>query len=247
MPLSKLKAYFISLICESIFAGIYTFLFCVSLYLLLRHGKPRKTNIVILVLTVVMYCLSVVHLAICFQINLAALFEQKAALLENTDRGNLNTSFSIFACAPIAAETLNCIIGDSIVIWRTWVLWNRNHRITYFPCTLLLGGTVAGILMVRAMYISLARETPFNSNATFAVIAFCALTTTINLYAILAIGYRVWTHSRAMKVAGSKGIGDMGGFYTRIILIFVESGFVYCAFPTLMLILFRTSSNGSSS
>ncbi|KAF5370182.1 hypothetical protein D9757_010631 [Collybiopsis confluens] len=239
--LSQSEAYFISLICGSILAGLYTFLFCVALFLQLRQREKGRTNIIILVLTIVMYCLSVVHMSFCFQVNWSALFGEEH---ENpdSDQDESETSYYIVSCIPIGAEILNCIIGDAIVIWRTWVLWNRECRVIYVPFALLLGGAVAGILMFRSIFISVAEESSFFDPGTrITLTAFCTLTTTINIYAIMAIGYRVWSHTRAMKALGSAGVG---GFYRRIFLIFVESGFVYCALPILMIILFCAENSG---
>ncbi|KIK55790.1 hypothetical protein GYMLUDRAFT_248382 [Collybiopsis luxurians FD-317 M1] len=247
---SQPKSYFISLFCEALSGGLYTFLFCMALYLLLRQRKlrPGKGNVVMLAATVLMYLLSILHLAFSFKLNFVALFEQKAAQAQSKNPESVETTLNIFACTPIAAETLNCLLGDSIVIWRTWVLWNRDWRIIYFPCGLLLGAAVAGAFMVRAMYISLTGPgSLFNVSTTAAVMAFCVLTTTINVYAIVAIGYRAWIHSRTMKIiSGGEDliVGGLGGRYSRIFLVFVESGFIYSIALILMMILFGAYNNG---
>ncbi|KIK55821.1 hypothetical protein GYMLUDRAFT_832279 [Collybiopsis luxurians FD-317 M1] len=196
-----------------------------------------------LAVTIFMYCLSILHLAFSLKINLVALFDQKTAQAESASSKSLETTENIFACTPIAAETLNCILGDSIVIWRTWMLWNRNWQIIFFPCALLSGVVVAGAFLVRAMFLSLAGPSLFNTNTTAAVVTFCVLTTMINVYAIIAIGYRAWKHSRLVSGAGGLIIGGLSGRYSTIFLIFVESGFIYSIVPILMMILFSTSDN----
>ncbi|KAJ4483749.1 hypothetical protein J3R30DRAFT_1826333 [Lentinula aciculospora] len=200
------------------------------------------------VITVIMYCLSMLHLALSFEINLVALFEQKASSpMEGIPKSIENTE-NAFACTPIAAEALNCIIGDSIVIWRTWTLWNHSWKVIYFPCALLLGGMVAAGILVHAIFISLVGQSLFNPQTTAAMIVFCILTAMINFYAIVVIGYRAWSHNRDMKVfSGSGGVvmGRFGGRYLRIFLIFIESGFIYCIVPVLMMILFAASDNGT--
>jgi hypothetical protein len=195
-------------------------------------------------MTVIMYCLSIIHLAFSFKINLVALFDQKAA---QTQSKSLENTENIFACTPIAAETLNCILGDSVVIWRTWVIWNRNRRVIYFPCALLLGGIVASVLVVRAMFMSFSEPTLFNANTKFTMGAFCVLTTMINVYAIIAIGYRVWVHGQAMKAFSGQSHGIFSRLahgYLDVFLIFLESGFIYCIVPISTMILFGTSNNG---
>ncbi|KAJ3852665.1 hypothetical protein EV368DRAFT_82325 [Lentinula lateritia] len=219
--LSQPKAYFVSLFCEAIFAGAPTALFC------------------LLILDSVV--------AFSFQINLVALFDQKAsAPLDGVPKSVENTE-NVSACTPIAAETLNCIVGDSIVIWRTWTLWNRSWKVIFFPCALLLGGTVSAGFLIHAMFISLVGQTLFNPKTISAMVAFGILTTMINFYAIIVIGYRAWSHDREMKVftrSGSVIMGRFGGQYLRIFLIFIESGFIYCIIPVLMVILFGVANNG---
>ncbi|KIK55779.1 hypothetical protein GYMLUDRAFT_248375 [Collybiopsis luxurians FD-317 M1] len=243
--LSQPKAYFISLFCEAIFVGIYTFLFCAALYLLRRRReKNGRTNLIMLFATIVMYCLSIVHVAFSYQINLVALFDQKVAQADSATPKSVETTENIYACTPIVAETLNCIIGDCIVIWRTWVLWNRNWKIIYFPCALLLGAIVASAFLVRSVLIALAGPTIFNEATIASMIASCILMMGVNVYAIIAIGYRVWSHSRTMKVfSGTETSvsGGLGGKYLGVLFIFVESGFIYSIIPIAEMVLFGTT------
>ncbi|GAW05601.1 hypothetical protein LENED_007469 [Lentinula edodes] len=224
--LSQPKAYFVSLFCEAIFAGLYTFY---TVIVIRRHHRKRhenRTKNVMTAMTVIMYCLSMLHLAFSFQINLVALFDQKAsAPLDGVPKSVENTE-NVSACTPIAAETLNCIVGDSIVIWR---------------------GIVSAGFLVHAIFISLVGQTLFNPKTIGAMVAFGILTTMINFYAIIVIGYRAWSHDRQMKVFTSSGsliMGRFGGQYLRIFLIFIESGFIYCIIPVLMVILFGVANNG---
>ncbi|KAJ3827459.1 hypothetical protein EV361DRAFT_265832 [Lentinula raphanica] len=244
--LSQPKAYFISLFCEAIFAGLNTFLFCAAMYLLLQRRKkhPRGPKNAMIAMTIIMYCLSMLHLAFSLEINLVALFDQKASAPTGDVPKSAENTENVFACTPIAAETLNCLLGDCIVIWRTWTLWNRSWKVILIPCALLLGGIVAGGLFVHAIFVSLVGTSLFNQQTIGAMIAFGLLTSMVNFYAILAIGYRAWTHSRYMKVFSSSGSHVIGTQYLTIFLIFVESGFIYCTVPVLMVILFSASNNG---
>ncbi|KAJ3733840.1 hypothetical protein DFJ43DRAFT_198007 [Lentinula guzmanii] len=246
--LSQPKAYFVSLFCEAIFAGLYTFLFCAAMYLLLHRRKrhPNGAKNVMIVMTVIMYCLSMLHLAFSLKINLVALFDQEASTPTDSIPKSAENTENVFACTPIAAEALNCILGDSIVIWRTWTLWNSSWKVIYLPCILLLGGLVAAGFLVHAMFISLVGQSLFNPQTIGAIVAFGVLTSMINFYAIVLIGYRAWTHTQHMKVfSGSESLASgFGGHYLSIFLIFVESGFIYCTVPVLMMILFGVSNNG---
>lgn len=32
-----------------------------------------------------------------------------------------------------------CVLGDGIIAWRAWVLWNRNRMVLIGPTVLLVG------------------------------------------------------------------------------------------------------------
>ncbi|KAJ3931792.1 MAG: hypothetical protein NXY57DRAFT_1038910 [Lentinula lateritia] len=70
------------------------------------------------ILTVVMYCISAVHLALSARMNLAALFTQKAA---DVGEALYDVQGSPFYFGQVAFEVINCVLGDTIVTWRTWV------------------------------------------------------------------------------------------------------------------------------
>lgn len=83
---------------------------CADYGIIVSHHRKRhenRTKNVMTAMTVIMYCLSMLHLAFSFQINLVALFDQKAsAPLDGVPKSVENTE-NVSACTPIAAETLN--------------------------------------------------------------------------------------------------------------------------------------------
>lgn len=51
--------------------------------------------------------------------------------------------------AQFAMEGANYIIGDAVVIWRLWAVWNRDLRICIVPVSFLVGA--AGMLLVLVL------------------------------------------------------------------------------------------------
>ncbi|RDX44029.1 hypothetical protein OH76DRAFT_1123452 [Lentinus brumalis] len=223
------KAYFVALLCEAILHGVYTVLFAGTMYLLLAPGRKRRTkrtslaNVNMTILTVIMYSLSTAHLALSMQQNLIAFFEQQAAdgrLSILNDQGN-----PLVYC-QIAIEVVNCLLSDSIVCWRTWVLWARSYKVIALPALCILGGLASGLGLVRAFVISPPGQAVYSDEIMQWFSAVAALTCVANLYAISAISYKAWRSLQALRVLKNSSTHG-GGYHRTILLIFIESGAIY--------------------
>ncbi|KAJ4473729.1 hypothetical protein J3R30DRAFT_713404 [Lentinula aciculospora] len=238
--LSLSESYFLSVFCEGIFHGMYTTLFCGAMYLLLRRHKRKEiTNIIMTLLTVIMYCISTVHLALSVRMNLVALFVQKAADGGETlydDQG------SPLYFGQVAFEVINCVLGDSIVTWRTWVLWGRDWRIIYFPCFLMVGSAVTGSVMVYQFSLSPPGQPNFSNNTTVWFSVFGGFSFLTNLYAVVVISLKTWLHQRKMKRLCVDVIVNGPRYYGALFLV-IESGGIYCLAVILVIIFFVQSSN----
>ena len=108
-----------------------------------------------IVLTVLMYCMSTVHIALALQVNLIAFFDQHAiegGLTILDEQGDalvwvqimlelLNVGCPAFSSyVMLTSSPDQCLMGDSIVCWRTWVLWGRDYRVLIFPGLCITGG-----------------------------------------------------------------------------------------------------------
>ncbi|KAH9933641.1 uncharacterized protein BXZ73DRAFT_101025 [Epithele typhae] len=235
------KAYFIAMFCEAILHGAYTVLTGGALYLLLNKRRPQRmarTNIIMIVLTVLMYCMSTVHIALALRVNLIAFFEQHAIEGGTTI---LDDQGSPLVWVQIGLELLNCLLGDSIVCWRTWVLYSRNWKILIFPATCIVGGLVSGI----GMTIALARSPPggqlFSGSITLWFAFFGVLTCIANLYSVAMIAWKAWTNARTMR---AMKVIISGGTYVSAVLLIVESGAIYCVALIITVALFLVDNNG---
>ncbi|KAH7873037.1 uncharacterized protein C8R40DRAFT_414280 [Lentinula edodes] len=238
--LSLPKSYFLSVFCEGIFHGMYTTLFCSAMYLLLHRRKSKRiTNTIMTILTVVMYCISTVHLALSVRMNLVALFTQKAADGGETlydDQG------SPLYFGQVAFEVINCVLGDSIVTWRTWVLWGRDWRAIYFPCFLMVGSSVTGSVMVYQFSLSPPGQPNFSNNTTIWFSIFGGFSFLTNFYAVIVISLKTWLHQRKMKRVCVDVLVNGPRYYGALFLV-IESGGIYCIAVILVIIFFVQSSN----
>ncbi|EIM91636.1 uncharacterized protein STEHIDRAFT_128452 [Stereum hirsutum FP-91666 SS1] len=171
-----------------------------------------------------MYSLSTAHMSISLSQNLIGFFEQDAA------RGGitiLNDQGSPLVYSQIAIEITNCLLGDSIVIWRAWVLWGRNWKIIYLPCTLILAGAGSGGVLVHAFSLSPSGQEVYSNLIIRWFAIFAGVTFTTNLYVVCAISYRIWIHRRQMAHLGDTVVISGGKYFSALFLL-IESGAVYC-------------------
>ncbi|PIL32198.1 hypothetical protein GSI_05443 [Ganoderma sinense ZZ0214-1] len=244
-PLSK--AYFVALFCEAILHGFFTALAAGAIYLLLRKRAQEKKrgekntspNTLMLFLTVLMYSLSTVHIALSCRQNLIAFFDQHAA---DGGLSILNDQGNPIVFIQIAVEVINCLLGDSIVAWRAWVLWGRNYRIIIPAMVCILGGLVSGIGMVHAFAVSPPGEEVYNNDITNWFLSFGALTCISNVYCVIVIGYKAWATFHFLR-KHSRGVIH-GGTYHGALLVIIESGVLYSVVLIVTVILFATDNNG---
>lgn len=116
-----------------------------------------------------------------------------------------------------------------MVVWRTWVIWGKNHNIIIFPTICAIGGIgrissfrsfvsrsdvtassiVSGIGLVRSFANVPTGEAIYNSDVNNWFSSFGALTCAINIYAVAAISYKTWYGSKQLS-AGSAADTSQG-------------------------------------
>ena len=114
-------------------------------------------NLVMVALTLLMYCMSTAHIALVLKVDLMAFFDEHATegrftilneqedplhwvqnMLEIINVSDLTSSLWDYANNG-HFNLAQCVIGDSIVCWRTWVLWGRDWRVLTFPLVCIVG------------------------------------------------------------------------------------------------------------
>ncbi|KAJ3769749.1 hypothetical protein FB446DRAFT_774150 [Lentinula raphanica] len=211
--LSLPESYFLSIFCEGIFHGMYTTIFCSAMYLLLQKRRRKGlTNMI----------MSTVHLALSLRMNLVALFKQKAA---DGQESLYDDQGSPLYFGQVAIEVINCVLGDSIVTWRTWVLWARDWKMIYLPCLLMLGSS--GSVMVYEFSLSPPGQPNFSNTTTIWFSIFGGFSFLTNLYAVVVILIKTWLHRRKMSRLCVDVVVNGPRFYSALFMI-IESGGIYC-------------------
>ncbi|KAF8260605.1 hypothetical protein EI94DRAFT_1706178 [Lactarius quietus] len=140
----------------------------------------------------------------------------------------------------VAQEVLfitNSLIGDAILIWRLWVIWNRNFWLCFPFIILCIATGVTGYTALGHLAALTPSDTVFLARVHNWLIATWALSMATQFGATLLIGYQFW---RSIKW-NAKGIRSSR---IAVLWILVESGALYSVM-TIFLLGFSSTNTGA--
>ncbi|KAK1228206.1 hypothetical protein PQX77_008752 [Marasmius sp. AFHP31] len=226
--------------------AIYLVLFCWAMRLQtsrkqLRNPSPAK--IVLLILTIILFLSSTALWAMnVSQLTIATkgffLNYPTLGLLERNIE--LNGDIRVFGLPMEALFLSNMILGDSVVIWRAWVLCQntRMQRLVYIPIVMLLTGFAFMVIALEC----LSANGYGNQSAIPVGAKVCqwgepiawGISLVTNFVSTCLIAVRAWEHRQFLrKSAALKGTRS-----EKILIVLTESGFIYCLFWLTQLNLF---------
>lgn len=132
-----------------------------------------------------------------------------------------------------AVSDLNALVADCIIIWRAWVVWGQDWKITVVPIISTMLYTAFSIIAIYQTTTSTSFGAVGVDYAT--ALYSCTLATTI--FCTGAIIYRV--------VAVSRGSGQSLRSYKGVVEILVESSALYCISTLFALIAYVKSGPAS--
>ncbi|THU76575.1 hypothetical protein K435DRAFT_970318 [Dendrothele bispora CBS 962.96] len=193
---------------EGVLYGLLSLLTFIAVYLLIRKGlRNSVARLILLTATFVMFGCS------------TAIFAEDANV-------NIQQMKALGPSAPdldkIMKDDLilqNYILGDGIVVWRAWILFDRYSPFRFLLATCLLGTFVSAI--VDGVLVARIDSEELGSRR-FLLTVMLLIT---NLTATLLIGYKTWMYRRFFKNHDSNRSKSQ---IEKILIILVESGLVYC-------------------
>ncbi|KAK7447457.1 hypothetical protein VKT23_014166 [Stygiomarasmius scandens] len=134
--------------------------------------------------------------------------------------------------------SLNYFFSDAVVVWRAWVLVNRQCRIVL---SILMIGSTAALASMIASDLPIPNSVFGSMAVTTTAILLPFLLT--NVVATMMIGYKFWHHRQALRNSSqlpdnliAEQISEPQNEVQKILLIIVESGFLYLILWTFALI-----------
>ncbi|KAJ7592240.1 hypothetical protein C8J56DRAFT_1131770 [Mycena floridula] len=129
----SLKEILIEIAVEFVLYGIYSLLVLIVLYKLWTNKARLAARHILIAAAISMFVASTIQISL----DLAVWLIQLPTLgfdPPNIERSLIN--MDIFVATIIR---LNYLIGDSIVVWRAWVLWTNHSRVHMLLCICLFG------------------------------------------------------------------------------------------------------------
>ncbi|KAI0320377.1 hypothetical protein OF83DRAFT_1169408 [Amylostereum chailletii] len=242
---SQPSVYFATLYAESLLHGIYTVLFGLAVYAIVR-GKvslPSNANLDfpskkskrrlewkgfwLMMVTIAMFCVATIHSAIGLRQAFSELVVEDGVVIFN------NSPASPWEYTKLALEVVNCVLGDVIVLWRVLKIGfplGVNYLALCSLLCLFAGSAVAGIGMVFTASRTISSDDIVHEPLNAWIIAWSSLTLATNVFAT-AIIFRTWFGT-------AHGVADKKPLHHQILATMIESGCFYSCTFALFLVLF---------
>ncbi|KAJ6460330.1 hypothetical protein C8R45DRAFT_1180546 [Mycena sanguinolenta] len=140
-------------IVECIFCSAYSIFFAIAVYSIFRKGLKSRASIVMLCVVVYLYASSVAQWAVNVWTVLqgihSLLMVPGVPIADRPDLANAN-----LAKSGIPMQTLwvfSMIVGDSVVVWRTWAVYMHRVLAILIPSILLFMSLIFGLIDLGCM------------------------------------------------------------------------------------------------
>ncbi|KAL1696382.1 hypothetical protein GGG16DRAFT_43478 [Schizophyllum commune] len=137
----------------------------------------------------------------------------------------------------LLALDITLLVCDAIVVWRAWVLWQDN-RIVKIILSLCMASNVVGVV-AHLIWYAVAYLDDTAPILSLLMVTIPLLLT--NLVATILVGLQVWYYRRNIKSVASPWRKKTR--VEKILVLLLESGFVYCL---LWLVSLALEVDGSS-
>jgi len=176
---------------------------------------------------IVLYCLATTHISLVLARAIQGFI--------NHDEGNTVLYFADIARPINRSKDMvyitMIVLADSVVLWRCYIVWNKNLFVIALPTIMIIGTAISGYTAVGHWF----QKDPL-AGAQAAIhwaVAMLAMSMTTNIILTILTAGRIWYMSRK--------VGNLSGNtpYNKIILLIVESGLVMGVSKIIEFVLFQ--------
>jgi len=140
------RAEFFALWVETLLYGIFFSYFLQSIGLLTWKRSGARINLVLIFVSLSIFALATTHLILVLcRSQQAFIFQRDAPGGPIAYWSNLQSGLEV---SQASSQTAISIIGDGMVIYRVWVVYNRNYKVLVLPILSFIGTTVCSIASV---------------------------------------------------------------------------------------------------
>ncbi|KAG9007469.1 hypothetical protein FRB93_007884 [Tulasnella sp. JGI-2019a] len=150
--------------------------------------------------------------------------------------------FLLAACAFCA---------DSLMLWRIFVVWNRDKRIIVVPILTLATGTISCIFLVAFDIMAVSRYQDPVFQAQVQGLSIAAFSTNIisTWYYTICICYKLWSAERKSGVVHDYDVSTgtrRASPYSRIIKALIQSGMLYSMTEAVLMLCIITGNTAGN-
>ncbi|KAF8075762.1 hypothetical protein FPV67DRAFT_381510 [Lyophyllum atratum] len=222
--------------------GVFMLLFSSSTLMLLNRGLTFRATRVWLAVTTTVFLLETVYWIAGITMvasQMRGVFIDTVGVVDRATLEGLNRRVAWIPTLQQWMYQLLIVMSDGVLVWRTWVICPEQQRTRIALCALLVGtmGATLGCLVLNSN-ISSALQANQSPNleliSTRLVDASLALSLATNLTSTLLILYKLWNQLRFKRTMGIKQKSTSP--VRKVMLVLVESGFVYCGIQGIYLV-----------
>ncbi|KAF9527334.1 hypothetical protein CPB83DRAFT_401501 [Crepidotus variabilis] len=244
-PLSLTLTQFTGMFVQAILFGILlvTFGFCLHALFSYRGRWKRWNNInwLMVFFTTLTFGLAVFDICLNFYLNLKAFVllqgqMDPADAFSNTSKWNSVTKSALVH--------IQALLGDSMLVYRCWIVWNRSFLPILVSLVLWLAATS---ITVWFIYLEVTMKNGLVISAkllTPAITTFWAITITLNIITTALLVYCIWRVELNNKSLRSTYSRNRPSSLGKVIRYVIESGLLYTLFSIMTFITVVTGSNG---
>ncbi|TFK31709.1 hypothetical protein BDQ12DRAFT_618421 [Crucibulum laeve] len=228
---------------ESITYGLYVATFGYTVNALLSTGarwkRHNELNYPMIVVTLIMFLNATIALGTVFCI-------AWRGFITPSEAGGGLASFSDISewCSVTEAcmLLLQTTVGDAMLIYRCWVVYNRSLPVVAFSILIWCGGTVCAVVLViyqatlrSQALVTAGKMYPFG-------ISFWVLTVTLNIITTVLMVLPIWKVIRQNEQFAYHRSPQSNGL-RNVMHIIIESGLLYTVLAFMTFVAYTTNSN----
>ncbi|KAJ6496291.1 hypothetical protein C8R45DRAFT_985487 [Mycena sanguinolenta] len=225
------RASLIALILETLNIGISTTLSATTAQLILKKADTRSSRHLLGTLGLI-WVLCVSHWIIDIVRASQAFIDSPEGAIKYYDL----VSNSLEAAKDGVYITVT-LVADHFMIYRLYVVWNRNWSVVILPILLWIGAAISGYIVTHLLLLAGEGNLFISSLAPWAL-TFFTMSLTVNVICTLLIAGRImWTNSRVRTVRSGRN------HVHTVVMVLVESAAMYSLSLSVLLALYDLGLN----
>ncbi|KDQ12698.1 hypothetical protein BOTBODRAFT_407897 [Botryobasidium botryosum FD-172 SS1] len=218
-PVSRPEAALIGAWMGAMFYGIYIPLFFTFLWISFARKHVRRPNWILIISAILLFLMGTAYVAV----GLRRMIEGFIISKNSSHFFNDLTLWAATASDSIYGA-IN-LVGDSIVIYRCYVVWESNIPIIILPVIMLIASIATGCYAVAGLhYIPRGSEAiTFTARISNYARANFILSLALNVLCTALVAYRIWASARRVSALGARHTD----VYYGALAVVVESAGLY--------------------